>query len=94
MIPFQVRKKENQEEKCSQGWDKGCYYAAQEYLVSRFYTEILGDAAIVNSMNIESPIGEQVGNGARAHGYESNPLEISMSNAMKGEPALPQGFLH
>jgi hypothetical protein len=30
----------------------------------------------------------QVGNGTRAHADESNPLEISMSSAMKGEPGL------
>jgi hypothetical protein len=30
----------------------------------------------------------QVGNRTRAHGDESNPLEISMSSAIKGEPGL------
>jgi hypothetical protein len=34
----------------------------------------------------------QVRNGTRAHGDESNPLEISMSSAMKGEPSLATGL--
>jgi hypothetical protein len=34
----------------------------------------------------------QVGNRTRAHGDESNPLEISMSSAMKGEPGLATGL--
>jgi hypothetical protein len=34
----------------------------------------------------------QVGNRTRAHGDESNPLEISMSSAMKGEPGLVTGL--
>jgi hypothetical protein len=37
----------------------------------------------------------QVGNRTRAHGDESNPLEISMSSAMKGEPGLAtESLLH
>jgi hypothetical protein len=36
----------------------------------------------------------QVGNRTRVHGDESNPLEISMSSAMKANQALPQGLLH
>ena len=35
---------------------------------------------------------EQVGNRTRAHVDESNPLEISMSSAMKGEPGLATGL--
>ncbi len=35
---------------------------------------------------------EQVGNRTHAHGDESNPLKISMSNAMKGEPGLATGI--
>jgi hypothetical protein len=34
----------------------------------------------------------QVGNRTRAHGDESNPLEISMSSAMKAEPGLATGL--
>jgi hypothetical protein len=34
----------------------------------------------------------QVGNQTPAHGDESNPLEISMSNAMKGKPGLATGL--
>ncbi len=34
----------------------------------------------------------QVGNRTRTHGDESNPLEISMSSAMKGEPGLATGL--
>ncbi len=34
----------------------------------------------------------QVGNRTCAHGDESNPLEISMSSAMKGEPGLATGL--
>jgi hypothetical protein len=34
----------------------------------------------------------QVGNRTRAHGDESNPLEISMSSAMKGDPGLATGL--
>ena len=34
----------------------------------------------------------QVGNRTRAHGDESNPLEISMSSAMKGKPGLATGL--
>ncbi len=34
----------------------------------------------------------QVGNRTRAHGDESNPLEINMSSAMKGEPGLATGL--
>jgi hypothetical protein len=34
----------------------------------------------------------QVGNRTRAHGDESNPLEISVSSAMKGEPGLATGL--
>ena len=34
----------------------------------------------------------QVGNRTRAHGDESNPVEISMSSAMKGEPGLATGL--
>ncbi len=34
----------------------------------------------------------QVGNRTHAHGDESNPLEISMSSAMKGEPGLSTGL--
>jgi hypothetical protein len=34
----------------------------------------------------------QVGNRTRTHGVESNPLEISMSSAMKGEPGLATGL--
>jgi hypothetical protein len=34
----------------------------------------------------------QVGNRSGAHGDESNPLEISMSNAMKGKPGLAAGL--
>ncbi len=34
----------------------------------------------------------QVENQTRAHGDESNPLEISMSSAMKGEPGLATGL--
>ncbi len=34
----------------------------------------------------------QVGNRTSAHGNESNPLEISMSSAMKGEPGLATGL--
>ncbi len=37
-------------------------------------------------------ISAQVGNWTRAHGDESNPLEISMSSAMKGEPGLATGL--
>ncbi len=33
-----------------------------------------------------------MGNPTRAHGDESNPLEISMSSAMKGEPGLATGL--
>ncbi len=33
-----------------------------------------------------------MGNRTRAHGDESNPLEISMSSAMKGEPGLATGL--
>ncbi len=35
----------------------------------------------------------QVGNRTRAHGDESNPLEISVSSAMKGEPGLATGLI-
>jgi hypothetical protein len=34
----------------------------------------------------------KVGNRTHAHGNESNPLEISMSSAMKGEPGLATGL--
>jgi hypothetical protein len=34
----------------------------------------------------------QVGNRTRAHGDESNPLEISMSSAMKGKPGPATGL--
>jgi len=34
----------------------------------------------------------QVGNRTRAHGDESNPVEISISSAMKGEPGLATGL--
>ncbi len=34
----------------------------------------------------------QVGNQNHAHGDESNPLEVNMSNAMKGEPGLATGL--
>jgi hypothetical protein len=34
----------------------------------------------------------QVGNQNRAHGDESNTLEISVSSAMKGEPGLAAGL--
>jgi hypothetical protein len=34
----------------------------------------------------------QVGNRTRAHGDKSNPLEISMSSAMKGELGLATGL--
>ncbi len=34
----------------------------------------------------------QVGNRTRAHGGESNPLEISMASALKGEPGLATGL--
>jgi hypothetical protein len=34
----------------------------------------------------------QVGNWTRAHGDESNPLEISMSSAMKDKPGLATGL--
>jgi hypothetical protein len=34
----------------------------------------------------------QVGNRTSAHGDESNPVEISMSSAMKGEPGLATGL--
>jgi hypothetical protein len=34
----------------------------------------------------------QVGNRTCAHGNESNPLDISMSSAMKGEPGLATGL--
>ncbi len=34
----------------------------------------------------------QVGNRTRAHGNKSNPLEISMSTAMKGESGLATGL--
>ncbi len=35
----------------------------------------------------------QEGNRTRAHGDESNPLEISVSSAMKGEPRLATGHI-
>ncbi len=34
----------------------------------------------------------QVGKRTRAHGDKSNPLQISMSSAMKGEPGLATGL--
>ena len=34
----------------------------------------------------------QVGTRTRAHGDESNPLEISVSSVMKGEPGLATGL--
>ncbi len=34
----------------------------------------------------------QVGNQTHAHGDESNPLEISMSSAMKGDSGLATGL--
>jgi hypothetical protein len=37
-------------------------------------------------------VSAQVGNRTRAHGDESNPLEISVSSAMKGEPGLATGL--
>ncbi len=37
-------------------------------------------------------LSAQMGNRTRAHGDESNPLEISMSSAMKGKPGLATGL--
>jgi hypothetical protein len=39
------------------------------------------------SVQVEN-FSAQVGNRTRTHGDESNPLEISVSSAMKGEPGL------
>ena len=43
------------------------------------------------SVQVEN-FSAQVGNRTHAHGDESNPLEISMSSAMKGEPGLATGL--
>ncbi len=43
------------------------------------------------SVQVEN-FSAQVGNRTRAHGDGSNPLEISVSSAMKGEPGLATGL--
>jgi hypothetical protein len=61
-----------------------------------FHSHIL---AYVSPLPVLRPGSVQVenffrtsGNRTWAHGYESNPLEISMSSAMKSEPGLATGL--
>jgi hypothetical protein len=44
------------------------------------------------SVQVEN-FSAQVGNRTRAHGDESNPLEISMSSPKKGKPGLATGLI-
>jgi hypothetical protein len=60
--------------------------------ISRSIWAYVSPLSVLRPGSVLENFSAQVENRTRAHGDESNPLEISISSAMKGKPGLATGL--